>query len=66
MLISDGILYEENMVKTDTDYNTLLCMLQAKGINDISEVFAAFYDGKSMFHVYPMPQHKQNFSGEVY
>lgn len=66
VLISDGILYEENMAKTDTDYNTLLCMLQAKGITDISEVFVAFYDGKSMFHVYPMPQHKQNFSGEVY
>ena len=66
VLISDGTIYEENLEKTSTDYNTLLCMLQAKGIERIEEVFVAFYDGKNMFHVYPVPQPRQKFSSEVY
>lgn len=65
VLISDGTVYYENLDKSGTDYNTLLCMLQAKGIQDIDQVFLAFYDGQKMFHVYPIPDHKQNFTSEV-
>lgn len=65
ILISDGTVYEENLEKAATDYNTLLCMLQAKGIERLDEVLVAFYDGKKMFHVYPVPGSKQKFSIEV-
>lgn len=66
VLISDGAVYEENLEKADIDYNTLLCMLQAKGIERLDEVFVAFFDGKSGFHVYPVPGTKQKFSIEVF
>lgn len=66
VLISDGTVYEENLQKSDTDYNTLLCMLQSKGIERLDEVFVAFYDGKKVFHVYPVPANGQKFSSEVY
>ncbi len=65
IVISDGTVYRENLKKSNTDYDTLLCMLQAKGINRIEQVFVAFYDGQSVLHVYPKPEAKQNYSSEV-
>ena len=65
VLISDGIVYEDNLEKSNTDYNTLLCMLETKGIQRPEDVFVAFYDGKSIFHVYPVPRAKQMFSSEI-
>lgn len=66
VVISDGTIYEENLAKAGIDYDTLMCMIEAKGITALSEVFVAFYDGNRMFHVYPNPQPKQKFSREAY
>lgn len=66
VVVSDGTIYEENLGKAGIDYNTLLCMIEAKGVTDINDVFVAFYDGNRMFHVYPNPQPKQKFSREAY
>lgn len=66
VVVSDGMIYEDNMRKAGIDYDTLLCLIEAKGIKDISNVFLAFYDGTEIFHVYPMPQTKQKFTGEVF
>lgn len=65
VLISDGIVYEENLKKSNTDYDTLLSMLQAKGIRQPEDVFVAFYDGRNTFHVYPVPHARQMFSSEI-
>lgn len=66
VVISDGTIYEENLSKAGIDYDTLMCMVEAKGITALNEVFVAFYDGNRMFHVYPNPQPKQKFSREAY
>ena len=66
VVVSDGAIYEENLAKAGIDYDTLMCMIEAKGITALNEVFVAFYDGNSMFHVYPNPEPRQKFSGEAY
>lgn len=66
IIISDGVLYEENMTKAGIDYDTLMCMLEGKGVEGPQQVFVAFYDGSRLFHVYPNPADRQNFSREVY
>ena len=66
VVVSDGAIYEENLAKAGIDYDTLMCMIEAKGITALNEVFVAFYDGNSMFHVYPNPEPRQKFSREAY
>lgn len=66
VVVSDGTIYEENLAKAGIDYDTLMCMIEAKGITALNEVFVAFYDGNSMFHVYPNPEPRQKFSREAY
>lgn len=66
IIISDGVIYENNLQKAGIDYDTLMCMLEAKGTPDPHQVFVAFYDGNRLFHVYPRPLSKQDFSREVY
>ena len=66
VVVSDGAIYEENLSKAGIDYDTLMCMIEAKGITALNEVFVAFYDGNSMFHVYPNPEPRQKFSREAY
>ena len=66
VVVSDGAIYEENLAKAGIDYDTLMCMIEAKGITALNEVFVAFYDDNSMFHVYPNPEPRQKFSREAY
>ena len=66
VVVSDGAIYEENLANAGIDYDTLMCMIEAKGITALNEVFVAFYDGNSMFHVYPNPEPRQKFSREAY
>ena len=63
VVVSDGAIYEENLAKAGIDYDTLMCMIEAKGITALNEVFVAFYDGNSMFHVYPTLSRGKNFQG---
>lgn len=65
LLISDGVLYEENLQKSGTDIPTLTSMLSAKGIKEFRQVFIAFYDGNRVFHVYPVPETGQKYVTEV-
>lgn len=66
IMVSDGTIYEQNLEKAGITYDTLLCMIEAKGIADPSDIFVAFYDGNRLFHVYPRPGSKQTFSREIY
>ena len=65
VIISDGTIYEENLVKAGIDHETLNRMIKRKGITDLSDIFVAFYDGSRTFHVYPNPQPKDKFSREA-
>lgn len=65
LIISDGYVYKENLEKAGISPETLLCMLEAKGIRDPSRVFAAFYDGNRVFRVFPKPEGGQGYSGEA-
>lgn len=66
VLISDGYVYESNLKKAGIDYNTLLHMLEKKGIKDVKKVFVAFYDSNRKFHVFPIPENKESYSKEVF
>lgn len=65
LIISDGVLYQDNLQKSGVDVQTLMCMLSAKGIDNIKGVFVAFFDGNRILHVYPVPASGQNYSTEV-
>lgn len=65
ILVSDGVIYRDNLEKAGIDSTTLLTMLKAKGISDISKIFVAFYDGNRLLHVYPFPPKREKFSREA-
>ena len=36
VVVSDGAIYEENLAKAGIDYDTLMCMIEAKGITSLN------------------------------
>lgn len=65
ILVSDGVIYHNNLKKAGIDDHTLLSMMEAKGIRDIHSVFVAFYGSDRKLHVYPLPGGQEQFSREV-
>ncbi|MGN0659915.1 MAG: YetF domain-containing protein [Emergencia sp.] len=65
LLVSDGTLYEENLKKANITRETLMQMLGSRGLDDLSNVFIAFYDGQHQFHAYPVPPKNQKYAKEV-
>ena len=65
VIISDGILYESNLQKAGISKESLLQMVQLKGLENFDTVFVAFYDVNRVFHVYPVPGKNQSFSKEA-
>lgn len=52
VLISDGVLYHNNIAKTGWNESSLKDWLSAHGIAHYEDVFLAFCDGDSSIHVY--------------
>ena len=65
VIVSDGVIYDNNLQKAGISKEGLLQMIQIKGISSVDDIFVAFYDGNRIFHVYPDPGKRQNFSKEV-
>ena len=65
LLISDGTIYESNLQKASITKGELIQLIHQKGLSSTEEVFAAFCDGNRLFHIYPVPHGKQEFSKEV-
>lgn len=65
LLISDGKIYETNLIKIGMSHQQLLKTIKTKGLTSIEDVFIAFYDGTKQIHVYPLPSEGQPFTKEA-
>ncbi|MDD6043172.1 MAG: DUF421 domain-containing protein [Eubacteriaceae bacterium] len=65
VVINDGKIYKNNLLKAGSDMDKLYAALQIRGIENIEDVFVAFYDGNSQIHVYPNPPDNEDFSKEA-
>ena len=52
VLISDGTIYERNLLKINTDTDRLMNILQKYNLKSYKEVFLAFTDEKKKLHIY--------------
>lgn len=65
VIVSDGILYSDNLSKLNKTYSDFQNEINNKGINSPKDIFVAFYDGNSVLHIYPYPDKNSSFSKEV-
>ena len=65
VLISDGIIYKNNLKVLGKEESYLKKELLKAKITDYSQVFLCFYDEKSQLHVYPKAKSRKELSKEV-
>lgn len=64
VLISDGIIYNDNVIRCGWNEAQLMRELDVHGITNTSNVFLAFCDGSSKLHIY-MKESDSKFAAEV-
>jgi len=65
IIISDGNLYDKNLIFSGIDVKTFEDKLRKAGITNIKDVFLAFCDGNKQFHVYLTGNDSGPFAKEV-
>ena len=65
IVISDGVIYEDNLSKAGSSKEKLLDALRIRGIKTVSDVFVAFYDGNLQIHVFPVPEKGETYAKEL-
>ena len=65
VVISDGVIYEDNLLKVGSSREKLFSALKIRGIDDVEDVFVAFYDGNQQIHVFPVPDKNETYSKEA-
>ncbi|MDD2217904.1 MAG: DUF421 domain-containing protein, partial [Eubacteriales bacterium] len=63
VIVCDGYIYEGNLKEVGYEPKAFLDELEAKGMNDISDVFLAFSDERKVIHIY---KRSKNSSEEVF
>lgn len=65
IIVSDGNLYEKNLLFSGIDLKTFEEKLRSVGITSFSSVFLAFCDEKKQFHIYLYEKSHGPFAKEV-
>ncbi|MGN0732844.1 MAG: DUF421 domain-containing protein [Emergencia sp.] len=65
VVISDGVIYEDNLTKVGSSREKLFNALKIRGIEKVEDVFVAFYDGNQQIHVFPVPGKNETYSKEA-
>ena len=53
VLVADGTLYRENLLRSAVDEDTLKRRLASDGITDYSQVFLCFVDENGVIYIHP-------------
>ena len=65
IIISDGNLYDRNLIYSGVDLVSFENRMRSAGIKDIKKVFLAFCDGNKQFHIYLHDSASGPFTKEV-
>lgn len=65
IIISDGTLYDSNLVFSGTSLAQFEDKLRKAGITSVKDVFLAFCDGEKRFHVYLFDKKSGPFAKEI-
>ena len=65
IIISDGNLYDKNLILVGMDVNGFKTKLKKAGISEIKEIFMAFCDESKNIHVYLKDKTSGSYAKEV-